>query len=91
MTALREPRRLLVEYSAKDAATTLGAIVARRVDLEQRLAGCCERGAVEAHYAESLRRELRDTEEAERVLRAALGTPWTDEWGGILQYQTEDR
>jgi hypothetical protein len=66
------PRRILVEYSAIEAATTLGAIVGRREFLRERVRN--------AHLPEAWLRELADVDAAEKALRLALNAP-RDDWG----------
>jgi hypothetical protein len=60
------PRRILVEYSAIEAATTLAAIVGRREFLRERV-----RGSRPAVWL----RELADIDAAEATLRRALNAP----------------
>lgn len=61
------PRRILVEFTAIEAATALGAIVGRREYLRERVAN------LHPDRLDPWSRELRDVEAAEATLRRALG------------------
>jgi hypothetical protein len=77
VTAIAPPRKVLVEYTPTEAATTLGALVSRREHLAERLARLNngrlkdDSTSIRAWVA-GLERELADTEAAEAALRRAL-------------------